>query len=98
MDDSDAISKARSLLRDAHGNPTLEYTAYLRHQSEYNEKIHSYNAAQQSARASPLQLQRWPIVGKEYSDAVNDALRKWIALGYKQEVENALNVLQRANL
>ena len=97
MDDSEEVSKARSFLRDEQGNPTPEYTAYLRYQGEYNGKVQAYNAAQQSARASPLALQRWPIVGKEYSDAVNDALRKWIALGYKQEVENALNVLQQTD-
>jgi len=95
MDDSDEIAKARSLLRDEDGNPTAAYKTYLRHQSEYNEKLQAYNAAQQSARSSPSELQRWPITGKAYSDSVNDAMSKWIALGYKKEIENALKVLQQ---
>jgi hypothetical protein len=93
-DSTQSLVEARALLSDGNGNPTPQYQAYLSYQNEYNDKLSAYNAAYERAKSSPLMFQRWPIAGKEYSDAVNDAMNKWIVLGHKYDIENALSLLK----
>ena len=94
-DSTPALVEAKALLSaDDNGNPTPLYKAYLAYQNEYSDKLSAYNIAHERAKASPMMFRQWPIVGKEYSDAVSNALNKWIALGHKYEIENALSILK----
>ena len=52
------------------------------------------NAAHQEAMNNPMKLQMWPVEGRTYHDDVDSAMNVWIALGYKYEVENAINTLR----
>jgi hypothetical protein len=93
-DDAASVVDARALLSDADGNPTPQYKAYLAHQDEYNRKRREYDEAYERAKSSPMMLQRWPMLGKDYSDAITGAMNNWIALGHKHAIEKALGVLQ----
>jgi len=93
---TDAVNESNSANRplvDASGEPTPRYVAYLKYQKEYNDKVTEHQSAYMEAQASPALLRMWPIVGKQYIDKVNDAMKKWTVLGYKNEIEKALNTV-----
>ncbi|WP_207496988.1 hypothetical protein [Aridibaculum aurantiacum] len=84
----------KRLLVDYNGNPTPCYQAYMKYRQEYDKKVAEQANAYNQARLSPMKFQMWPIVGKSYSDDVNEALNRWITLGFKNEVEKAINILR----
>lgn len=86
----DAVAK----LMDKDGNPTPHYRAYLQHQEMWNGKVEARQKAYMSARGDPMKLQSWPIEGIKYQDEVDQAFDRWTALGYKQEIEKAIDVLK----
>ena len=89
-DYADALAK----VVDTDGNPTSHYRAYLQYQEVWNEKVEARQKAYLSANGDPMKLQFWPIEGIKYQDEVDQAFDRWTALGYKQEIENAIDVLK----
>ena len=89
-----AYDEAMALLSDAEGNLTPHHNAYLKYEAEYKAKVREFNSAYQEAKSSPLKLHSWPVIGKEYSDAVNEAMNRWVVLGFKNEIEAALSLLK----
>lgn len=84
---------ARELLYDHDSNPTAKYKAYLKYQDAYKDKVSKQNDMYNDALLNPQKLRMWPITGKEYSDDVKDAMNKWTVMGFKHEIESALNIL-----
>lgn len=89
-DYDDALAK----LVDKDGNPTPHYKAYMQYEEGWNSKVAARQKAYASARTDPMKLQAWPIDGVIYHDEVNQAFDRWTALGYKQEIENAIAILK----
>jgi hypothetical protein len=88
-----AYDEARAKLLDQEGNPTAHYRAYLRYEAEYKAKVKAWHEAQASASSDPMKLQNWPIEGVSYHDDADKAMDRWVSLGYKQEIENAIAIL-----
>jgi hypothetical protein len=88
-----AYDDARAKLLDQEGKPTAHYQAYLRYEAEYKRKVKAWHKAQASASSDPMKLQNWPIEGASYQDDADKAMDRWVSLGYKQEIENAIAIL-----
>jgi hypothetical protein len=88
-----ALKDARAKLMDADGNPTPHYQAYLKYQDEYQSKVQALHKAYAAALTNPMKLQTWPIDGVSYQNDVDEAMQRWVSLGFKQEIENALTTL-----
>lgn len=89
----EAYEKAKAILTDNNGKPTPHYEAYMRYQAEWEKKRKVHETAYTTAQANVATLNRWGVEGKSYIDDINSAMDKWIALGYKTEIENAIKVL-----
>ncbi len=87
---------AKSILVDKDGNPTQAYKNYLVYQKQWQDKNDAYQNAMMQARASPLSYQNWPIEGTKYSGDIEMAMNNWVALGSKNEIESALNLLKQS--
>ena len=85
--------KAKATLIDKAGNPTPAYQAYMKYEDEWRKKITAYDTEYASALANPLKLQQWPNQGKLYQHEAEEASNRWIALGFKNEIENAVTIL-----
>lgn len=94
---SDAMKKAyddaRAKLMDKDGNPTPHYEAYIRYEDEYNSKRRTYFKAYADAFTNHMKLQNFPNEGKLYHDDVDEAWNRWQGLGFKEEIEKAINTL-----
>ena len=94
---SDAMKKslddAKAKLADKDGNATPHYEKYIEKEGEYRSKVKAKNKAYADAFTDPMRLQAWPVVGKDYADEVDEALDRWTSLGFKHEIESALNLL-----
>lgn len=88
-----AYNAAQSKVMDQNGNPTPHYQAYLRFENEYKAKVKAQDDAYADALTDPIKLQNWPIVGKFYSDDIDQAMDRWVSLGFKQEIETAIATL-----
>ena len=88
-----AYEDAKARLMEPDGAPSRHYRAYMKYEEEYKEKISHKNEAYQEALSNPIKLQTWPIIGKSYQDAIDQALNKWMTLGFKNEIESAINTL-----
>jgi hypothetical protein len=88
-----AYEDAKAKLVNSDGTPSRQYQAYLKYEQEYKSKIAEMNTAYREALADPMKLQTWPIEGRAYHDDADQALDRWIALGFKYEIENAINTL-----
>lgn len=86
--------KARALLQNKDGNESSKYQAYLKHKNEYDFKVKIRNDTYQNAQTDPVKLQMYPIDGVAYQNEVDTAWDKWIALGFKYEIENAIAILE----
>ena len=86
---------ARAKLMDSNGNPTREHTEYTRYRALYEQSRRRYEVAYTAASAEPATLQAWPMTGLHYHDAIDDAMQKWVAFGFKFEIERALEVYER---
>ncbi len=78
-----------SALYDAAGGPTPVYAAYLEHQRRYQAARQRYDEAFARAQQDPAQLQKWPVVGRKYRQAVDAAHDAWVLRGQKAAVEAA---------
>jgi len=92
-DTDENYARAKATLTDSKGNPTPKYSAYMRYESEWNEKRQAHQSAYSEAMGDPLKMSRWGVEGKIFIDAINSAMNKWLALGYKNEIDQALKTL-----
>lgn len=88
-----AYADAQAKLQDKDGNVTPHYDAYMRYEDEYKSKLKARNKAYADAFTDPMKLQAWPVNGVPYQDDVEEALNRWTALGFKEEIEKAINTL-----
>lgn len=88
-----SIAAAQAVLIDANGNPTPHYTAYLNYQSLYQEAVEDLDGQYADAMTDPNKLAMWPIQGKIPQEKVNQAMETWAGLGFKSEIETALDTL-----
>jgi len=85
--------KAKAALIDESGKPTSHFQAYIKYQENWKNKRKAYDSAYANASNNPLQLQQWPIEGVLYQQETDEAWDRWVALGFKNEIENAINIL-----
>ncbi|HEV8508776.1 MAG TPA: hypothetical protein VGQ53_25450 [Chitinophagaceae bacterium] len=88
-----AYENAKATLIDKNGNPTPNYQAYMKYEEEWKGKKEAYNTAYAKAMANASQLQRWPNEGVLYQHEVEGAWDRWLTLGFKMEIENAISIL-----
>jgi hypothetical protein len=88
-----AYDAATAKLMDKDGNPTVHYQAYMQYEDEWKGKVRAWHKAYADAFTNPIKLQSWPIDGTSYQDDANEAMDKWVGLGFKQEIENAIATL-----
>jgi hypothetical protein len=88
-----AYDAATAKLMDKDGNPTPHYQAYMQYEDEYKSKVKAWQRAYAAAFTDPMKLQNWPIQGTSYQDDADEAMDRWTGLGFKQEIENAINTL-----
>jgi hypothetical protein len=88
-----AYEAAQAKLMDKDGNPTPHYQAYVRFEDEYKSKVKVRDEAYASAFSDPMKLQHWPIEGRTYQNDADKAMDRWVSLGFKLEIENAIATL-----
>jgi hypothetical protein len=89
-----SIEAAKAVLVDPKtGNPTPHYNAYLYYQQKYYDAQQNLNGQYADAIEDPNEFAMWPIKGKIPQEKVNSALEAWAGLGYKSEIETALDTL-----
>jgi hypothetical protein len=88
-----AYDKATAKLMDKDGNPTPHYQAYMQYEDAYKSKVKAWHKAYASAFTDPMKLQSWPIDGTSYQDDADEAMDRWQSFGFKQEIENAIDIL-----
>ena len=88
-----AYADATAKLMDKDGNVTPHYQAYMQYEDEYKSKVKSRNKAYSAAFTDPMKLQQWPQDGVPYQDDVDEAWNRWMALGFKIEIEKAIDTL-----
>lgn len=91
---TDAYEKAKATLINNEGRPTPHYENYLKYEDEWNTKKKAYETAYAAASTDAMILQRWPIEGLSYRSEVDSAWNKWIALGFKNEIETAIATIE----
>lgn len=88
-----AYADATAVLMDQGGNVTPHYQAYMQFEQDYRDKVKAWQRAYSAAFTDPMKLQNWPIDGTSYQDDADEAMNRWVGLGFKQEIENALAIL-----
>lgn len=97
MELSDALKQAyadaTAKLMDKDGNVTPHYQAYMQYEDAYKSKVKARNKAFAIAFTDPMKLQQWPQDGVSYQDDVDEAWDRWMGLGFKIEIEKAVQTL-----
>lgn len=97
MELSDALKQAyadaTAKLMDKDGNVTPHYQAYMQYEDAYKSKVKARNKAFAIAFTDPMKLQQWPQDGVSYQDDVDEAWDRWMGLGFKIEIEKAIQTL-----
>jgi hypothetical protein len=88
-----AYKAATDKLMDADGNPTPHYQAYMKYEDEWKSKVRARNKAYAAAFTDPMKLQQWPSDGVLYQEDVDEAWNRWMGLGFKVEIEKAIDTL-----
>jgi hypothetical protein len=88
-----AYADATAKLMDKDGNVMPHYQAYMDRQDAWSQKIKARNRAYSAAMTDPMKLQQWPQDGVPYQDDVDQAWDRWMSLGFKVEIENAISIL-----
>ena len=88
-----AYADATAKLMDKDGNVTPHYQAYMQYEDEYKSKLKARNKAYSAAFTDPIKLQQWPQDGVPYQDDVDEAWNRWMGLGFKVEIEKAIDTL-----
>lgn len=89
-----AYEAAHAKLTDKDGNPTQHYLIYMRFEEEYRSKVKARDEAYAKALSDPTKLQLWPIEGRTYQEDIDKAMDRWVGLGFKSEIENAIATLK----
>lgn len=87
--DADAVAK----LMDNDGNLTPHFQVYIQYEDTYQSKVEARNMAYSAACTNPMQLQQWPQDGVVYQADIDAAWERWMGLGFKLEIETALDTL-----
>jgi len=88
-----AYEKVKAVLVDKDNKATPQYTAYMKYQEKYNDKVKAWQRAYANAFTDPMRLQNWPNEGKLYHEDANEAMQQWIGLGFKEDIDKALATL-----
>lgn len=88
-----AYDAASAKLVDKDGSITPHYQAYMEYEDKYKSKVKAWSKAYTAVFSDPVKLQNWPIEGRSYHDDADEAMDRWISLGFKEEIENALATL-----
>ena len=88
-----AYADATAKLMDKDGNVTPHYQAYMQYEDAYKSKVKSRDKAYAAAFTDPMKLQQWPQDGVPYQDDVDEAWDRWMGLGFKVEIEQAISTL-----
>lgn len=89
-----AYDKAQAYLYDEEEDePTRKYEKYLEYQDAYDSAVQEYAQEYADAFTDPQRLAMWPMQGTYFRKSVDKAWKRWVALGYKEKVESALNTL-----
>lgn len=88
-----AVEKAKAVIMDKDGNPTPHFSAYQQYRGMYEDKVNALNKAYAGALSDPKKLEMWPITGKTYQDDVNEAWDQWQGFGFKNEIQEAMDLL-----
>src|ERR1022692_4277194 len=89
-----SIDAAKALLQDpVTGMPTPHYNLYLYYQSNYFSAQEDLNGQYANAVSDPEELAMWPINGKIPQEKVDQAQQNWAGLGFKNEIETAMDTL-----
>ncbi|BDC46044.1 hypothetical protein [Paraburkholderia terrae] len=88
-----AYDAATSKLMDKDGNVTPHYQAYMQYEDTYKSKVKAWHRAYANAMTDPMKMQNWPIDGVQYQDDADEAMDRWVGLGFKQEIETAIATL-----
>jgi hypothetical protein len=88
-----AYEAASAKLMDKDGNATPHYEAYMRYEDEYKTRVKAWTRAYAAAFTDPMRLQNWPLEGRSYHDDADEAMDRWVGLGFKNEIETALATL-----
>lgn len=88
-----AYERAQAKLVDENEDATRHYEKYMEYEEEYREKVRAWHKAYADAFTDPMKLSQWPVTGVAYHDEADEAFDRWVALGHKEEIENALAIL-----
>lgn len=88
-----AYADATAKLMDKDGNVTPHYQAYMQYEDEWKSKVKARDKAYAAAFTDPMKLQQWPTDGVLYQDDVDEAWNRWMGLGFKIEIEKAIDTL-----
>jgi len=88
-----AYDAAQAKLVDKDGNPTPHYQSYMQFEDAYKSKVKQWNRAYAAAFTDPMKLQAWPTEGRMYHDDADEAMDRWVSLGFKLEIEQAIATL-----
>ena len=91
---NESYENARAVLMNSDGTPTSKFQAYLEYEEAWKRAKKTYEEAYARAATNPIKLHMWAVEGKTYIDDINTALTRWIATGYKNEIENAISILE----
>jgi hypothetical protein len=89
-----AEGDALALLVDKDGNIKPHFRAYIQYEDAYLRKVDARNKAYASAHTDPMQLQQWPQDGAVYQGDIDAAWDRWMALGFKVQIERTLDILR----
>jgi len=88
-----AYANAQARLKNADGSTTVHFKEYQDYKDKYNSKVKAYFRAYADSFTSEAKRNTWPEDGVGYDNDCQDAKRNWESLGFKQEIETALDTL-----
>src|SRR5437879_2309884 len=65
----------------------------MQYEDAYKSKVKARNMAYSAAFTDPMKLSQWPADGVLYQDDVDAAWDRWMGVGFKVEIEKAINTL-----
>lgn len=65
----------------------------LQFEDAYKNKVKAWQKAYAAAFTDPMKLQNWPNEGVLYQNDADEAWDRWVSLGFKNEIENAIATL-----
>lgn len=88
-----AYDAAKAELVDAEGFETPKYRAYMEKQDDWEDAVRALNKAFAEAFTDPMKLQMWPTTGLPFLRERDEAMDRWVALGFKEEIERNIAIL-----